>query len=83
MANKIRIEILGNELRLSQYADDTNLFYADLASVEKAWDIVENFGSLVGLKLNRKKQKWSGWENRKMVKAIHCNWNGFAIRLKS
>ena len=43
MANKIRqdrqikgIEILGNELRLSQYADDTNLFCADLASVEKA-----------------------------------------------
>ena len=43
MANKIRqdrqikgIEILGNELRLRQRADDTNLFCADLASVEKA-----------------------------------------------
>ena len=30
------IEILGNELRLRQRADDTNLFCADLASVEKA-----------------------------------------------
>jgi len=43
MANKIRrdlhikgIEILGNKLRLSQYAADRNLFCADLASVEKA-----------------------------------------------
>ena len=72
MANKIRqdrqikgIEILGNELRLNQYADDTNLFCADLASVEKALEIVENFGSLAGLKLNRKKTKaiWLGkWE---------------------
>ena len=42
MANKVRqepgfngIKILGNELKSSQYADDTNLFCADLASVEK------------------------------------------------
>ena len=44
MANKIRqelhvhvkgIEILGNELKLSQYADDTNLFCANLTSVER------------------------------------------------
>ena len=68
MANKIRrdlhinkIEILGNELRLSQYADDTNLFCADLASVDKALEIVDNFGSLAGLRLNRKKQKRPGW----------------------
>ena len=75
MANKIRqdlhiqgIEILGNELRLSQYADDTNLFCADLTSVEKALEVVDNFGSLAGLKLNRKKTKaiWlEKWENSK------------------
>ena len=69
MANKIRqdlhikgIEILGNELRLSQYADNTNLFCADLASVEKALKIVDNFGSLAsGPKIKpEKKQKRSG-----------------------
>ena len=75
LANKIRqdlhvkgIEVLGNELRLSQYADDTNLFCADLASVEKPLEIVDNFGSLSGLKLNRKKTKaiWLGkWKNNK------------------
>ena len=63
MANKIRqdphvkgIEILGNELKLSQYADDMNLFCADLASVEKALEIVDSFSTLAGLKLNRKKK---------------------------
>ena len=63
MANKIRqdlhvkgIEILGNELKLSQYTDDTNLFCADLACVEKALEIVGSFGTLAGLKLNRKKK---------------------------
>lgn len=75
MVNKIRqdlhfkaIEILGNELKLSQYAEDTNLFCADLASVEKALEIVDIFGTLAGLKLNRKKTKaiWLGkWENSK------------------
>ena len=63
MANKIRqdlhfkgIEILGNELKLRQYADDTNLFCTDLASVEKASEIVDNFATPSGLKLNRKKK---------------------------
>ena len=41
---------LGNELKLSQYADDTNLLPADLASVEKALKAVENVGTLAGLK---------------------------------
>ena len=75
MANKIRqdphfkgIEILGNELKLSQYADDTNLFCADLDTVGKAIEIVDIFGTLLGLKLNRKKTKaiWLGkWKNSK------------------
>ena len=75
MANKVRqepgfngIKILGKELKLSQYADDTNLFCADLASVEKILEIVENFGNMAGLKLNRRKTKaiWLGrWEKNK------------------
>ena len=69
MANKIRqdlhikeIEILGKELRLSKYANDKSLFCADLASAEKALEIVDNFGLLAGLNLNRKKTKaiWLG-----------------------
>ena len=42
---------------MNQYADDANLLCADLASVEKALEVVENFGNLAGLKLNRKKNE--------------------------
>ena len=75
MANKLRqdpsikgIKILGNKLKLSQYADDTNLLCADLASVENSLEVVENFRNLAGLKLNSKKTKaiWLGrWERNK------------------
>ena len=85
MANKIRQDphfkgieiILGNKLKLSQYADDMNLFCADLESVGKAIEIVDIFGTLAGLKLNWKKQKQSGWENGKTVKTVHYNRNGY------
>jgi len=75
MADKLRqepsikgIEILGNELKLSQYVHDTNFSCADLASVEKALEVVKNFGILAGLKLNRKKTKaisLGRWERNK------------------
>lgn len=81
MSNKIRqnpdikgIKVLGNELKLRQYADDTNLFCADLTSAENALETVDNFGTLAGLKLNRKKKHkktkaiWLGkWEKIKVV----------------
>ena len=80
MANKIRqdssikgIKMLKNELKLSQYADDTNLLCADLASVENSLEVVENSGNLAGLKLNKSKQKRFGWEDGKETKATLCN----------
>ena len=83
MANKIRqdlhvkgIEILGKELKLSQYADDTNLLCADLASVEKALEIIDNFGTLAGLKLNRKKTKalWLGKLKNNKGNPLQLKW---------
>jgi len=47
----------GNEIKLSQFADDTTLFNADLVSLEKAQKIVNDFGKLVGLSWNVKKTK--------------------------
>jgi len=47
-----------------------------LASVENSLEVVENFGNLAGLKLNRKKTKaiWLGrWERKKERKATLCN----------
>ena len=37
------IRIFGNEIKLSQFADDTTLFNADLGSLENALKIVEKF----------------------------------------
>ena len=50
------INIFGNELKMSQFADDTNLFCADLVSVENALNIVVDFGRISGLQLNMKKK---------------------------
>ena len=69
MANKIRqsenvkgISICGNEVKLSQFADDINLVCTDLKSVENAVSVVIDFGSILGLSLNKEKTKakWLG-----------------------
>ena len=55
---------------MSQFADDTNLFCADLTSVENALRTVGDFGVLAGLNLNIKKTSkgiWLGkWEKNKL-----------------
>ena len=68
-ANKIRqsenvkgISICGNEVKLSQFVDDTNLICSDLKSVENAVSMVIDFCSISGLNLNKEKTKamWLG-----------------------
>ena len=49
------INLFGNEIKLSQFADNTNLFCADF--VQKAFNIVSDFGKMAGLRLNVKKTK--------------------------
>ena len=51
------INLFGNELKLSQFADDTNLFCPDLISVQKTFNIVSDFGKMAGLRLNVKKDE--------------------------
>ena len=71
LSNKIRqdstvkgIKVFGNEIKLSQFADDTTLFNADLASLEKALKIVDDFGKLAGLE--KTKAIWLGrWASNK------------------
>ena len=69
MSTKIRqssevkgLSLFDNEIKMSQFADDTNLFCADLTSVEKGLNIITAFGEISGLKLNIKKTKamWLG-----------------------
>ena len=90
MSNKIRqsidfkgISVFEKEIRVSQFADDTNLFCADLSSVEKGLQIVADFGAISGLKLNIKKTKamWLGkWANNK-DKPLHLKWVSSPIRI--
>ena len=53
LSNKIRqdpnikgIKIYENEIKLSQFADDTTLFNADLASLERTLKITNDFGKI-------------------------------------
>ena len=83
MANKIRqshlikeVSLFGNEIKLSQFADDTNLVCSDLLSVEKALQILDDFGDISGLRLNKGKIQamWLGpWADKK-VKPWGLKW---------
>ena len=61
------INIFGQELKLSQFADDTTLFNSNCNSINKAMAVLDNFGDISGLKLNPSKTKalWLGpWRHR-------------------
>ena len=50
------VNIYGNEVKVSQFADDTNLFCGDITSVDNALSLVNDFAPVSGLKLNVKKK---------------------------
>ena len=50
------IKVFGKEIKLSQFADDTTLFNADIESLERALKIGGDFGRIAGLSLNVKKK---------------------------
>ena len=54
------IHLFGIEAKISQFADDTNLFCADISSVENSFVTINNFGGISGLQLNAKKPKQCG-----------------------
>ena len=73
------IVLFNNEIKLSQFADDTNLFCAFVVSVEVALAVVNQFGEISGPKLNIEKAKamWLGkWANKRdkplNLKWVHC-----------
>ena len=73
LSNKIR---QSKEIKLSEFADDTTLFNADIESLERALKIVGDFGRIAGLSLNVKKTKalWLGkWKNNRN-KPLDLKW---------
>ena len=73
--NDIRgISLFSKEIKLSQFADDTNLLCAE--SVENSLRSVNSFGDISGLRLNIEKTKamWLGkWANR-ATKPLSLKW---------
>ena len=74
--NVRRIKIFGREIKLSQFADDSTLFNADLESLELALKIVGDFGKIAGLPLNVKKTKalWLGRWKSNGNKPLDLKW---------
>lgn len=52
-----------NEVKLSQYADDTSVLLSDVQSVSKLFDLLSLFERCSGLKLNQTKSEmlWLGY----------------------
>ena len=70
------ISIVEREIKVSQFADDTNLLCFDLSSVEKGLRIEVDFGEISALRLNVEKTKamWLGkWSGNKS-KPAHLKW---------
>ena len=77
------IKVLGKELKLSQFADDTTLLNSNCNSVKQAIAVLDNFGDISGLKLNPSKTKalWLGsWRHRK-EKPFGFQWPEKPIRV--
>ena len=55
------------EVKLSQFVDDTTLICKNIQSIKENIMIINNFGEISGLKLNKKKTKaiWIGSEKNK------------------
>ena len=70
------ILIFEREIKISEFADDTNLLCSDLKSVEKGSQIAVDFGEISGLRLNLEKTKamWLGkWSGNK-GKPLQLKW---------
>ena len=70
-------------MKLSQFADDTNLFCADVASAEQALETIHAFGNFSGLVLNVEKTKafWLGkWLNNR-TKPLGMKWMNTPTKL--
>ena len=58
------------EVKISQFADDTTLIMSDTTSLKFSLQTVDNFGTVSGLKLNKKKAMWIGSSKQKNIKIL-------------
>ena len=83
MSNKIRqsdtvkgVSLCSNEIKISWFADDTNLICADIPSVENVLQILVDFGKISRLTLNKEKTKaiWLGRSAKNKDKPLGLKW---------
>ena len=64
------------EARLTQFADDTTVISSSVASLKSLLQIINSFGSLLGLNLNKTKKKimWIGSQkaNKDKIMGFKC-----------
>ena len=78
------ITIFGNEIKISQFVDDTNIFGNNVTSAEKSLKTVNDFTDISGLLLNTKKTKaiWLGkWSAKRStpLNVLNVKWLGVYI----
>ena len=90
LSSKIRQEpsitgiiIFGHEIKLSQFADDTNLFCADLICVENALKTVGDFGEASGSQVKHKEIEsiWLGRLEKNKSYPLQLKWLHSPVRL--
>ena len=62
----------GQNAKISQFADDTTLILEDTTSLRNAMNIVNSFGVLSGMQLNKKKTKalWIGAPSKSKIEPL-------------
>jgi len=68
---------VGNvEVKLTQYADDTTCFVRDLGSIQRIFELHNQFQLASGLKLNKDKVEamWMGKKRNSTKKPLNMNW---------
>ena len=77
------INIFGQELKLSQFADDTTLFNSNCNSINKVIAVLDNFGNISDLKLNPLKTKalWLGPLRHRQDKPFGFQWPEKPLRV--
>ena len=73
---KTETNLFGNEAKISQFVDGTNIFCADISSVENACVTTNNFGGISGLQLNVEKTKavWLGKWSKNHSTPLQLMW---------
>ena len=77
------IWVPNNELKLSQYADDTNGILADLESAKEFFKTITEFGRFSGLRINKDKTQamWLGSMRKCKNKPLSISWPEKPMRI--